>query len=477
MQEIVNRCRQRVDEYEDAYEENTAVCMVNRAELLSEGYVGPNVATNCAAFLRIVGYSQKEGGHILDETRISPMNYADAHKIAIDALDREDELSSQKALRLVIKDPAQLNMLDLDGYAATIYETRNYRAQCLINQIKKELQDPFGDVRPKFAGLTNEELFFILSGECADTFGVGTVAEFTVAKFVHKKPATNELDDAKPKRNEQTGYFICPFCLVDNFAELNDIWHHFEDNCPGKVVGVNLNHDNGVSAFLAVRNICDKFVRNAQELLSVRKVVTGCVTKVDWLKMKVEVSLKDSDLQRSLEDRKSQRDRYYDEEEENREIGREKGQKMKKQSNQTKDEIVFKRVTFHPSFKNMNYGQFQKLAAGYKPGDYIIRPSGKGPNHLTISWKISDDLYSHTDVLEERKGNEFSIGKVLIVESETYEDLDDIITNYLQPMIGYTHEIFHYKYFKNIRVNFINALQISELNGIFPMRRRKIRNC
>lgn len=38
-------------------------------------------------------------------------------------------------------------------------------------------------------------------------------------------------------------------------------------------------------------------------------------------------------------------------------------------------------------------------------GDVIIRPSSKGENHLTVTWKVSDGIYQHVDVREEGKEN------------------------------------------------------------------------
>lgn len=51
-------------------------------------------------------------------------------------------------------------------------------------------------------------------------------------------------------------------------------------------------------------------------------------------------------------------------------------------------------------------------------GDVIIRPSSKGENHLTVTWKVSDGIYQHVDVREEGKENAFSLGATLWINSE-----------------------------------------------------------
>jgi len=40
-------------------------------------------------------------------------------------------------------------------------------------------------------------------------------------------------------------------------------------------------------------------------------------------------------------------------------------------------------------------------------------------------------VYSHVEIREEGKENAFSIGKTLIIGSEEFEDLDEIIGEYL----------------------------------------------
>lgn len=51
-------------------------------------------------------------------------------------------------------------------------------------------------------------------------------------------------------------------------------------------------------------------------------------------------------------------------------------------------------------------------------GDVIIRPSSKGENHLTVTWKVSDGIYQHVDIREEGKENAFSLGATLWINSE-----------------------------------------------------------
>lgn len=56
-------------------------------------------------------------------------------------------------------------------------------------------------------------------------------------------------------------------------------------------------------------------------------------------------------------------------------------------------------------------------------GDVIIRPSSKGENHLTVTWKVNDGIYQHVDVREEGKENAFSLGSTLWINTEVRAEL------------------------------------------------------
>lgn len=77
-----------------------------------------------------------------------------------------------------------------------------------------------------------------------------------------------------------------------------------------------------------------------------------------------------------------------------------------------------KRVIAHPSFHNINFKQAEKMMETMDQGDVIIRPSSKGENHLTVTWKVCDNIYQHVDVREEGKENAFSLGATLWINTE-----------------------------------------------------------
>ena len=77
-----------------------------------------------------------------------------------------------------------------------------------------------------------------------------------------------------------------------------------------------------------------------------------------------------------------------------------------------------KRVISHPQFHNIDYRTCVELMRDLDQGDVIIRPSSKGTDHLTCTWKVFGDILQHIDVLEEKKENAFSLGHRLRIAAE-----------------------------------------------------------
>jgi len=44
-----------------------------------------------------------------------------------------------------------------------------------------------------------------------------------IVGIVHRKPHGEQLDQADPVRNEETGLWQCPFCNKNDFPELSEV--------------------------------------------------------------------------------------------------------------------------------------------------------------------------------------------------------------------------------------------------------------
>lgn len=111
-----------------------------------------------------------------------------------------------------------------------------------------------------------------------------------------------------------------------------------------------------------------------------------------------------------------------------------------------------RRVIVHPSFKNISFKEAEKLMTGMEQGEVIVRPSSKGTNHLTVTWKVGEGICQHVDVREEGKENAFSLGQSLWINDEEFEDLDEIIARYINPMAGHARDLYNFRYFRELGI-------------------------
>ena len=84
--------------------------------------------------------------------------------------------------------------------------------------------------------------------------------------------------------------------------------------------------------------------------------------------------------------------------------------------------LIIQRVISHDNFQNLNYQEAVIKLKQRDQGDCIIRPSSKGVDHLTASWKMHTDIINHVDILERDKTNPYSLGKTLIINEEVFNN-------------------------------------------------------
>lgn len=300
-------------------------------------------------------------------------------------------------------------------------------------------------MRSPYVPATREELFDILTKETPQSFHVGKMVLAKVIGIVHKKPQGEQLDNANPDRNPETGLWQCPFCLKNDFPELAEVWNHFDaKTCPGQPFGVKIALDNGLIGFIHLKNLSDKHVTNPEERVQVGQAIHCRVIKIDIERFSVDCSSKSSDLSDRKNEWRPKKDNYYDQDTEDKELRKEDESKK-----QTARQQYIKRIIVHPAFHNKSYGEAVKIMASMDQGEVIIRPSSKGADHLTVTWKVCDEIYQHIDVREEGKENAFSLGHSLWIGNEEFEDLDEIIARHVTPMAAYARDLLGYKYYRD----------------------------
>ncbi|XP_057294879.1 transcription elongation factor SPT6-like [Hydractinia symbiolongicarpus] len=420
----------------------------NRSQLVTVCEMGLQVFLNCAGFIKIAHSDTNEKYEVLDGTRIHPETYDWPRKMAIDALEYDegmDENNPSSAVEEILEQPDRLKDLDLDAFAEELARQGYGNKQITLYDIRDELITRFKDHRSVYKGLTSEERFRLLTGETPQTLYYGKLVTCIVTGFAYKKPNREELDSANPTRNDETNLWKCPFCWQDTFPDLSEVWTHFDNgSCPGQAVGVRTRFENGITGFIATKNISDKMVKRPEERVRSGMSLHARVTKINYDRMQLDLTSKSSDLADKQGTFSPARDLYFDQEAADKDRKQEESIK----SAQAKRTTYLKRVIAHPSFKNVTFKDAEKLLENMEQGECIVRPSSKGTDHLTVTWKVAKNIYQHIDIREEGKENDFSIGKSLWVENEEYEDLDEIMTRYIGPLSTHAREILSHKYFK-----------------------------
>lgn len=422
----------------------------NRTQLVTACHMGPKVFINCSGFIKIdtnsLGDSTEAYVEVLDGSRVHPETYEWARKMAVDALEYDDEEANPAgALEEILESPERLKDLDLDAFAVELERQGFGNKSITLYDIRNELNCRYKDLRPAYVSPGREELFYMLTKETRDTFSVGKLVLARVIGFVHRKPQSEQLDNADPEENPETGYWQCPFCMKNDFPELKEVWNHFDaGDCPGQATGIRVSLDNGLVGFIHLKNLSDKHVKHPEERVQVGQAIHCRVIKVDVERFSIDCSSKSSDLTDRNNEWRPKRDHYYDQEQEDKDLRKEEDAK-KQNARQT----YVKRIIVHPAFHNKSYNDVIKILADMDQGEAIIRPSSKGSDHLTATWKVCNDIYQHIDVREEGKENAFTLGTSLWIANEEFEDLDEIIARHITPMAAYARDLLSYKYYRD----------------------------
>jgi hypothetical protein len=107
------------------------------------------------------------------------------------------------------------------------------------------------------------------------------------------------------------------------------------------------------------------------------------------------------------------------------------------------------RAITHPDFQNVTHNgakRFLESVAG-STSDFLIRPSSKGRDHLTLTIKFHDGIYLNVDILEHNRSATSSIGSPLEIDEQEYDDLDEIISRYVNPLVDHSRSVTNFRKF------------------------------
>ena len=380
--------------------------VTTRAELVGDqdqhkiAAVGTRVWNNCASFLCIEFDSSEPESDYLDNTRVHPEDYDLGRKMAADALELDEEDIQAEVqengpgaiVRKLIKDDAQekVNDLILEEYAEQLERNFNQRKRATLETIRAELQQPYEELRRNFALLSTDEIFTMFTGETRESLCEGMVVPVSINR------------------------------VGDDYIEAK--------------------MDCGIEGTVPGHEIADRLDGSAKQLYAQHQTVQAKIIHLHRKHLTASFSMRQSELSKPY---RKQMDRMRDEWDDREE-------QDDKEAMLEKNDVTGRtqRVLKHPLFRPFNSAQAEEYLGSQGRGDLVIRPSSKGLDHLAVTWKVSDNVYQHIDVLELDKQNDHSVGQTLKIGGKyTYSDLDELIDNHVKKMAKKVDEMMlHEKY-------------------------------
>ena len=362
--------------------------------------VGPRVWNNCASFLMIEFDAAEAESDYLDNTRVHPEDYELGRKMAADALELDEEDIEAEVqengpgaiVRKLIKDDAQdkVNDLILEEYAEQLEKKFAQRKRATLETIRAELLMPYEELRRNFeVKLSYNEIFTMFTGETSDSLVEGMIVPVSIRRV---------NDDS-----------------------------------------VECRLDCGMDGMVVTGEYSDRIDIPAKNLFHPHQTIQAKILKIDRRALRAELSLLEHQLRHPYKREMYTSGNEWDNVQERKD--KEEMQEKNSVSGRTQ------RVIKHPLFRSFNTAQAEEYLGSQGRGEVVIRPSSKGHDHLAVTWKVSDGVYQHIDVLELDKENEFSVGKTLKVGRYSYSDLDELIANHVKAMAKKVDEMaLHDKY-------------------------------
>ncbi|KAJ2802463.1 Transcription elongation factor spt6, partial [Coemansia guatemalensis] len=333
-------------------------------------------------------------------------DYDLARKMALDALDIEDDGEEDTARRgrkkadgpsryvaeVMRKSPEKLDDLDLVKYAEELKRLLDVHKLETLKFIKQELQHPNDDPRVEFQPPDDALVLHMLTGETiGDTL---------------KEDGTSMVSGTIVR--------VQPRFAI---ARL----------------------DSGLEGFINVANVTDYRIEEVSDELSPGQAIVAVVKRIDLEKMSLDLSMRKSDIDEAcgqgqkLTPDAAKVDKYFDIEAESLVRERAKAQKLKSTARM--------RTIPHPLFKPLNGREAEQYLASRPRGDCVIRPSSRGVDHIAITWKVSDELFQHIDVLEQGKTHDGALGTTFVVGEMAYTDLDELLALHVDPIMRKLEEV------------------------------------
>ncbi|KAI4348564.1 hypothetical protein L6164_009273 [Bauhinia variegata] len=403
----------------------------SRKDFLTSHEVGKKVFVNASGFLRVrrsgLAASSSQFIDLLDDTRIHPESYTLAQELAKDVYDADgsgkanddDDDALEMAIEHVRDRPSYLKNLDVEKYAKD--KNRQEKRETFYD-MKRELIQGFQDWHKQYEEPSQDEEFYMISGETEETLAEGKVVQATVRRVQAQKA----------------------ICVLES----------------------------GLTGILMKEDYTDDW-RDLIELsdrLHAGDILTCKIKSIQKNRYQVFLVCKESEMRSNRLQNNLNLDPYYHEDRSSLQTEQDKVHKQKELAKKH-----FKpRMIVHPRFQNITADEAMEYLSDKDPGESIIRPSSRGPSYLTLTLKINDGVYAHKDIAEGGKEHKditslLRIGKTLKIGDDTFEDLDEVMDRYVDPLVTHLKAMLSYRKFrKGTKAEVDELLRIEKAEN--PMR-------
>ncbi|KAL5078321.1 hypothetical protein RYX36_017305 [Vicia faba] len=375
----------------------------NRKDLAKFGLNTKRVFCNAVGFLQVSCDEPNfidTAGNILDRTRIHPESYSLAEELAkaVVTIDYADANDTQlNAIECIQNDPKLLESFDLNEYADRMETEKGEYKRVTLFDIKMELVHGFKDPRSPYQEPTQEDEFYMVTGETGVALIEGERVQATVRRVLARQA----------------------FCVLES----------------------------GISGVLFKEDFSD----DIGDLPLTEKLREGVVLKckvklIDKSRCQVNLTCKVSELKSVGDQSFRDMDPYYCQGNVN--LLSQKESTDKKDVNKN----FLSRKISHPHFQNITADLAKEFLADKAVGEYIFHPSSRGLCYLTLSLKFFDALYVHKDILEGGKSDDMDslveLGRTLKVGEEIFESIDKVIELYVNPLVVHLKDLINFRKFK-----------------------------
>ena len=398
--------------------------LVSRIELSIRKIIGPIIRTCCTPFIKIKtditnANNDNKKFNLLDMTRIPLDQYPNANNIIAFVSEEKlnDKESNQSQIEEIIKNPTKLELIDENEYFINNSNKQNINIKELkfyFKLIKKEILNPYSDPRKQRKDLKPEQIFHLLIGD--ENFQKGQITVAKVLKVDKQHVQCRLMNDLKAT------------------LWIKDI---FEENKKGTYEEMKERYKEGT-------------------------VFEARIKDINYIKFKVDLETRPSSMRDHSKYLKSdQLDPYFnyipDEDTKNL--------KYIEKTKQQHHKYIPRNITME-KFRNVGYLGVKEILRNKDIGECIFRPSSRGHDHLTLSWKFYKFIIAHVDIIEHDKLPGASIGSRLQIGDDYYSSLNEIIERYVNACANLVRNAIQNR-------KFINCEKVSEFENKLKEEKQK----